>query len=294
MCTITDKRERASLFRSRLLHALTQTGLTQTSLARAIGVDRSTLNQALTNDGPRLPGAHVIASAAEVMGVSTDWLLSLSDRPESAQDLLASSLGMTTADRAMVDEQLFALHLEAEGYKIRHVPAALPDMLKTKDMLRWEYTPHLGRSVDQAISASAARLDWMRSAHSDYEIALPVHEVESFLAGTGYYQDLPKPIRDAQVSTLIDLADQLYPRLRIYLFDARKLYASPITVFGPLLAVLYSGSHYLTFRDRERIDTMSQHFDDLIRQAIFTARDVPQYLAERSAPLNAGVAGGRF
>lgn len=279
MQTIIDKRHRAQQFRDRLNAAMADAGTTQTALARAIKVDRSTLSQALTDDGPRLPGAQIIAACAEVLGVSTDWLLSLSDRPESAQDLVASSLGMTAAARALVDDQIFAWHQEAQGYKIRHVPAALPDMLKTEAMLRWEYTPHLGRSADQAIEAASTRLNWMRSAYSDYEVALPMHELESFARCNGYYAGLPRDVRDGQIEQLTELCQQLYPRLRLYLFDARQLYSSPITVFGPLLAVLYSGGHYLTFRDKDRIETLTAQFDDLIRQASVTTRELPEFLA---------------
>ena len=279
MQTILDKRHRAQQFRDRLNAAMADAGTTQTALARAIKVDRSTLSQALTDDGPRLPGAQIIAACAEVLGVSTDWLLSLSDRPESAQDLVASSLGMTAAARALVDDQIFAWHQEAQGYKIRHVPAALPVMLKTEAMLRWEYTPHLGRSADQAIEAASTRLNWMRSAYSDYEVALPMHELESFARCNGYYAGLPRDVRDGQIDQLTELCQQLYPRLRLYLFDARQLYSSPITVFGPLLAVLYSGGHYLTFRDKDRIETLTAQFDDLIRQASVTTRELPEFLA---------------
>lgn len=278
MVEILDKRDRARAFRDRLARAMVEAGMTQTALARAVGVDRSTLSQALSDDGPRLPGAQVIAACASVLGVSADWLLSLSDRPESAQNLVAASLGMTAAARALIDDQIFAWHREAQGYKIRHVPAALPDMLKTESMLRWEYTPHLGRSATQAIKASTERLNWMRGAQSDYEIALPLHEIDNFVHATGYYAGLPPQVRREQLNQFIALSDQLYPRLRLYLFDSRKLYSSPITIFGPLLAVLYSGGHYMTFRDRERIETLTSHFDALVRQSALTARDVSDYL----------------
>ena len=127
-----DKRVRAEQFRQRLNKALRDSGLSQSALARAVGVDRSTISQLLTDEGARLPNAHVVGACAGALGVSADWLLSLSDRPESAAELLASSLTLTEAPRALVDERIFDWHQEAEGYKIRHVPAALPDMLKTR------------------------------------------------------------------------------------------------------------------------------------------------------------------
>jgi hypothetical protein len=178
----------------------------------------------------------------------------------------------------LVDEQIFAWHREAAGYKIRHVPAALPDMLKTRAMLEWEYAPHLGRSTDQAIGASEDRMAWMRAARSDYEIALPLYEIESFARGESYYRGLPAGLRRAQLDHLIATTTQLYPRLRLYFYDARRVYSAPITIFGPLLAVLYLGRNYMVFRDTERIQAMTLHFDGLVREAGVTARSIPEHL----------------
>ncbi len=253
-------------------------GETQSGLARAVGVDRSTISQLLTDEGARLPNAHVVGACAAALGVSSDWLLSLSDRPERAAELLAGALSVTEAPRALVDQRIFEWHREAAGYKIRHVPAALPDMLKTRALIEWEYAPHLGRTADQAIGASEDRLAWMRQAQSDYEMALPLYEMHSFVHGVGYYDGLPLAARLEQIDRLIDLCEQLYPRLRLYLFDAKRLYSAPLTVFGPLLCVFYAGSHYMAFRDRDRIEIFTRHFDRLVREADLTARQLPDHL----------------
>ncbi len=273
-----DKRLRAAQFRTRLARALRDSQTSQSALARQTGVDRSTISQLLKGHGARLPNAHVVGACAAVLGVSADWLLSLSDRPESAAELLAGSLSLTKAPRALVDERIFEWHKEAAGYKIRHVPAALPDMLKTRELLEWEYAPHLGRTATQAIGASEDRLHWMRSARSDYEIAMPLYELECFAQATGYYRGLPADIRRNQIDRFLTLCEQLYPRLRIYLFDAQRLYSAPLTLFGPRLCVFYAGSHYLAFRDRDRIDSFTTHFDNLVREASVTARALPAHL----------------
>ncbi len=232
------------------MSAMQDSGTNQSVLARAIGVDRSTISQLLTDEGARLPNAHVVGACASALGVSADWLLSLSDRRESAAELLAGSLSMTEAPRALVDERIFAWHQEAAGYKIRHVPASLPDMLKTRALLEWEYKPHLGRTADQAIGASE----------------------------DGYYHGLPADVRREQIDQLLELCDQLYPRLRIYLFDSKRLYSAPITVFGPLLCVFYAGGHYMAFRDRDRVTTFTRHYDRLVREADLSARHLPTHL----------------
>ena len=273
-----DKRDRATLFRARLAEAMEQSGETQSGLARATKVDRSTISQLLTDDGARLPNGHLVASCAASLGVSADWLLGLTDRPEMAAQLVADALSMPEAARALIDEQIFDWHREAAGYKIRHVPAMLPDMLKTRDVLRWEYEPSLGKTTDQAIGASDDRLRLMRDAQSDYEIAMPLYELESFATGTGYYAGLDRDLRVAQLETILDLHDQLYPTLRIYLFDGRKLFSAPLTTFGPLLAVIYLGSSYLAFRDVERVQAISRHFDRLVREANVPAHDLQGHI----------------
>ncbi len=275
-----DKRSRAALFRRRLTEAMAQAGMSQSALARAVGVDRSTISQLLTGAGARLPNAQVVAECAAALRVSADWLLGLSDRPESAAELLAASLSLTEAPRALVDEQIFAWHQEAAGYKIRHVPAALPDMFKTRAMLEWEYAPHLGRTAHQAIGASEDRLNWMRGSTSDYEIAMPLHEMTSFARAEGYYARLPRAVREEQIDRFHSLSEQLYPRLRIYLYDAQRVFSAPVTIFGPLLAVLYMGRNYIVFRDSERVQAVTRHFDSLVREAEVTARDLPAYLGQ--------------
>ena len=275
-----DKRQRAPLFRARLTEAMTQRGVSQSALARACSIDRSTVSQLLQVAQPRLPGSQLLGDIAATLGVSSDWLLGLSDRPESAADLLAASLSASQAPRALVDEKIFEWHREAAGYKIRHVPAGLSDMLKTEDVMAWEYQPHLGRSTDQAIGASRDRLDWMRGSSSDYEIAIPLYELDSFVAGEGYYRGLPPALRKAQLEHWARLYDQLFPRLRIFLYDARQVYSAPITVFGPLMAVLYVGQHYLAFRDAARVAAFRHDFDQLVRNAWVSDRAFPDYIAK--------------
>ena len=274
-----DKRGRSDLFRERLEAAMSISELSRAGLARAVGVDRSTISQLMSGKGARLPNAQVVAECAHALGVSSDWLLGLSNRPELAADLIASAMTITSAPRALVDETIFAWHQEATGYKIRHVPAGLPDMLKTEEMLRWEYEPSLGRTTEQAVGASRDRLQWMRSVRSDFEIAIPRDELRSMALGEGYYSGMTKQMRMRQLEYILQLHRQHYPSLRLYLFNARKVYSAPITVFGPLIAVIYIGQSYLAFRDAERVDALTRHFDGLIREADVSSRDIVDEIA---------------
>ena len=68
----TDKRDRARLFRTRLGEAMRDRDTSQSALARAIGVDRSTISQLLKGEGARLPNAQraVIAGAGHMVPVT--------------------------------------------------------------------------------------------------------------------------------------------------------------------------------------------------------------------------------
>lgn len=44
--------------------------------------------------------------------------------------------------------------------------------------------------------------------------------------------------------------------------------------------MLYSVSHYIELRDRDRIEILTTHFDQLVRHSEFTAGDTAKYLTK--------------
>lgn len=289
-----DKRRRAELFRARLAQAMTDQGVSRAALARETGADRSTLSQLLSDAQTRLPGAQLVAECARALGVSADWLLGLSERPERTGDLVAAAVRVAEAERAMIDEQVLGWHQEARGYKIRHVPATLPDILKTEAVIRWEYQSFLGRTPEQAVGAMFDRLELLRSGASDFEIALPLHEVASFAGGVGYYRGLPPGDRREQLELLAARCRELFPQLRVFLFDARRQFSAPLTVFGPILAALYVGRVHLAFRSEERVRSLSLHFDWLVRECVVDARDAADHFARAAAQISDAADDSRF
>lgn len=282
-----DKRDRSTLFRQRLTQATVMKAMNQSALAREVGVDRSTISQLLAGKNARLPNAQVVAECARALGVSADWLLGLTERPERPGDVISAYLAVTEAERSSADQQIDAWHREAAGYKIRHVPATLPDILKTADMLTWEYGPQLARTTEQAIGAVDDSLGWFSTQDSDYELAVPIHEIESFARAEGYYRGLSPEIRIHQIDHILDLYEEFYPSLRLFLFDARQVYSAPLTVFGPLLAVVYIGHNYIAFRESNRVRTFTAHFDWLVREAVVNAHELPGKLRDLKAGITA-------
>lgn len=277
-----DKRHRAAIFRERLVKAIEHGQTNRSALARRIGVDRSTIAQILGSADARLPNAQIAADCADALGVSTDWLLGLTERPERPGDVIAAAMMVTEAARSSSDEQILAWHREAAGYKVRHVPATMPDLLKTEAVLEWEYGDFLSKTTDQAIRAMRDKMDWLRSSDSDYEIAAPIHEFESFARGDGYYFGLHRDARHEQLDHISRFCAELYPSLRLFLFDARRVFSAPVTVFGPLLGVIYVGRFYLAFRESSRVRSLTQHFDWLVREAEVDARGAADFIARLS------------
>lgn len=278
-----DKRERAALFRLRLREAMARSGANRSALARGAGVDRSTVAQLLGDEGPRLPNAHQAAGFARTLGVSVDWLLGLTDRPERPGEIVAAAVAMSEAARTLADDQILDWHREAEGLKIRHVPATLPDVFKTEEVLAWEYARFFGRTPEQAIGAMNDRRAWLRRRMADYEIALPVGELEAFAAGAGYYRDAPPSLRRPQIAALAEAARANYPSLRFFFFDARRVFSAPVTIFGTRLAAIYVGRFYLAMRGAERVRALTEHFDGLVREAEVDAREAADWLDELGA-----------
>lgn len=279
MIEMINKRDRADIFRRRLTAALTLRGESQSSLARAAGVDRSTISALLTT-GTRLPNAQLAADCAQALQVSTDWLLGLTDLPQPADQLLDAAVQSIPASRALFDSTVFGWHQQAAGYKIRHVPATLPDILKTRDVVLWEYREALGLQAAHAFDSFEAQLNLLRTLRSDLEIAMPFDEIASFAAGTGYWSGIPAATRTQQLSHLITLCDTLYPALRLYLFDAHRVFSAPVTIFGPMLAVIYLGRSYLTFRDAGKVAEVAKHFDWLVREAPMNTREAAIHLRD--------------
>ncbi|OCW59038.1 helix-turn-helix transcriptional regulator [Hoeflea olei] len=274
------KTERAELFRTRLAARLALTGMNRSALARVAGVDRSTIAQLLSGDEVRLPNAHLAAECAQALGVSADWLLGLSDRPESAAEVLSASFRMETAQRTPADEQIIAWHREAAGHKIRHVPATLPDMLKTSAVLEWEYAAFLDKTPEQARGAMRETVDWLGAPGSDYEICVSIDKVRSLARGEGYWRGLDREVRAEQIAFMAERCVRLYPSLRLYLYDSRKVFSAPLTVFGRLLAAVYVGQFYLVYRDSRQVAALTDHFDALVRESSVEARNAGKVIRD--------------
>ena len=97
----------------------------------------------------------------------------------------------------------------------------------------------------------------MRRSTSDFKIALPICELDSFVHAEGYYRSISPAIPTAKIDHMVNLHPDLYLRVRIYQFGSKPLYSVPITLFRPLLSVLYVGAQYVVFHDSARNKTFT-------------------------------------
>ena len=265
------KQDRAELFRVRLMSAMRDAGLTQTELSQKAGIDRSTISQLLKPQETRMPNGHVLAELAAALGVSSDWLLGLSHERGAVAGLLEQVVQMADAPRHPADDHLMRWYREAAGYKVRHVPSNLPDLLKTDAVFEAEYGISAERTARQAVADAAAKLDYIRQPGTDIEIAYSRQVLVDFANGHGMWSDLSAEVRRRQLDRMARLAEELYPSLRVYLFDALSHFAAPYTIFGPKRAAIYLGQGYLTFSSVAHIRIFIRHFDSLVRAAVVQA-----------------------
>ena len=283
-----DRRDFARAFRDRLTEALDRAGMNRTELARAVGIDRSTLSLLMSEESDRLPRADTAAAIANALQVSLDWLLGLSNEADLGADIVPETMEIAPSSPTPLDERINRWIEEAVGYKIRYVPTTIPDLAKTDAVLQHEYRDFAVKSAGQAIALSQQKLAYARLPETDMEICTPLQAITGFAHGEGMWRGLPLDDRLAQLDRLIVLVEELYPTLRLYLFDGLTHYAAPYTIFGPQRVALYAGQVYLVFNTREHIRALTRHFDDLVRAAVVNSAEAGAYLRRLRGELNGG------
>jgi transcriptional regulator with XRE-family HTH domain len=250
------------------------------AFADAIGVDRSTLSQLIAPGNTRLPRAETLVAIAAHCDVSVDWLLGRSSEIGAQTAVVSEQLSFEHNALSPDDERLIGWLQEAQGSKIRYVPSTLPDILKSSEVIRHEMASWATARPEQRIETAAARLAWQRQPEAELECCATRQSVESFARGEGIWRELPIDVRRTQLATMAELADELYPAFRWFLFDGRAQYAAPITVFGLKRAVIYIGQAYLVFHTVNHVRALAAHFDQLIRAAVMQPPDVPAFLLQ--------------
>ncbi len=263
-----DRRNTVVTFRHRLEEVIQHSGLNRTSFAARIGVDRSTLAQILAPANDRLPRAETLAAIAATQHVSVDWLLGLSQEGALATDIINQPLEIEPGAHSPADERLTRWHAEAAGYKIRYVPATLPDILKTEETIRYEYRDYHEPVPESRIDAAVARLANVRRPEGDMEVCSTIQAIESFARAEGIWRDMPRDARRRQLDHMIRLVDELYPAFRWFFYSGAARYSVPVTIFGPKRAAIYVGHMFLVFNSTEHIRVLTGHFDALIRAAV--------------------------
>jgi transcriptional regulator with XRE-family HTH domain len=268
-----DPEDAVTAFRTRLRQVIERSGRSQTAFAERVGIDRSTLSQILSAGNRRLPRVDTLLAIARSEQVSVDWLVGLSHHGALAPDILRREVEIAPGSKSRSDERLAEWHREAAGYKIRYVPTGLPDLLRTDEVIDFEFQQS-ATLAEQRRYASRARLDYQRRPETDMEACSPIQSLEQFARGQGEWQGLPLGVRRKQLERMVELTEELYPTFRWFLYDARQRYSAPLTIFGPLRAAVYVGGMFLVLTGREHVRVLTEHFDAIIRIAVVQPHEV--------------------
>lgn len=262
------KRKAVEAFRTRLADVIARSGKSRLGFAEHVGIDRSTLSQILSAENHRLPRVETLAAIASAQQVSVDWLIGLSEDGQLGPGVLEQSVQIEPNAPSPADVRLARWHAEAAGYKIRYVPTTLPDLFKMDRVIDYEYHHFATVDASQSLDLTQMKLALQRNSGSDLEVCNSIQAVEGFARGEGIWHDLDVAARRDQLAHMVEVADELYPAVRWFLYDSRNRYSAPLTVFGPKRAVVYVGQMYFVFNSAEHIRYLTKHFDDLIRAAV--------------------------
>jgi transcriptional regulator with XRE-family HTH domain len=260
-----DRRLTSDIFRHRLAELHTRSGLRQSAFAAQLGIDRSALSQLMNGAGARLPRADTLVALAETHQVSVDWLLGLSEDQGVAsetRDMLEIAGGADTIDQS----PLAQWHEEARGAKIRYVPSGLPDMLRT--------------DLEPAHDPGQFRRAYLQRPETDMEVAMPLQRLQELAFGQGVWAEQSREQRKLHLETVEQMLDAFYPRLRLYLFDGSTRFSMAYTVFGHQRVAVYAGEIYLLLNGRQTIQTMVDHFDNLVKVACVHAHEASDFVAD--------------
>ncbi len=270
-----DKRALADIFQERLHALFERSRQSQSAFAGSIGIDRSALSLLLSRKTTRLPRVETLLTIAERHSVTLDWLLGVSaDEGVTGAMLSSGEIETTEEDGASL---LMRWYNEAAGTKIRYVPARIPDLLRTTDVIAYEAAGSHQSAMAQ-VEDAAFRLEYNRAAGTDMESCMPLQTLEQFAAGSGIWAGLSRSLRRAQLAHMAGLIDELYPSFRLFLFDGRERFSIPYTIFGSTRVAVFAGQMYLVLNSVETIRTMQMQFEGLIRHTRVHAHEAAQFV----------------
>jgi len=217
--------------------------------------------------------------AEALLRYARTFLLGAYGRWEDHRAALTRALEIAEAQGADEDTLLERWHKEASGYKIRYVPAQIPDLLRTPDVIAYEYSGRAAPSPSWQLRNAEFRLDYNRRPETDMEVCMPRQRLELLAEGKGLWSGLDRRARQSQVDYMGRLVEELYPSFRLFLYDQRRTYSIPYTVFGPQRAAIFVGEMYLVLNATEHIRSLTRHFDNLIRHAVVSSNESAAYIA---------------
>jgi hypothetical protein len=121
----------------------------------------------------------------------------------------------------------------------------------------------------------------------EMEACVSLQAIQAFADGRAQWEGLDVAARQAQLNAMAALTEELYPTLRLHLYDLRQTYSAPFTIFGNSRAVVYLGPTYLVLNASEHIRMLTRRFDDIVRTTCVQSHATAVFLREQAAILAA-------
>ena len=145
-------------------------------------------------------------------------------------------------------------------------------------MIEHEYGHFVTLGPRRQIGITQSRLEYLRQPETEIECCTGLQTFEALARGEDIWRTLPLRVRRAQLEQVVALCDELYPRFRLFLYDRKRLFSVPFTVFGPMRAAIYLGQTYFVFQSTDHIRALTRHFDQVVRGASVQPTEIATFL----------------
>ena len=222
----------------------------RSGLARETALTGPTIGQILKGDMPRMPNAQLAADCAAALGVSADWLLGLTNRPE--RPVISSLRPWRSARRSEARPMPSCW----PGIRRRSATRCVTSLPRSPICSRPRHCC-AGNMPRPRMNCRNIRLEVMAGA-------LRMAAIGRFrLRDRGAAARIARPAQVATVTIAVSilksadpaelhcrsLRGNVSPAQAVFYFDARQVFSAPVTVFGTGLAVIYVGQCYLALRE---------------------------------------------
>lgn len=281
---VTMKKEDVfETFQERLKRSIQALEISPTEFCRKNDIDRSTLTQLMHNKDLRVPRIDTLAKLSCALGVSSDWLIGISNEKGTMAEIMSESL-RTIPSYDSASEYKEPLEQIAEtgdiDTKIRHHLITVPEYLYLDKIIPQYYSnlrvndrEEFSKIIDRFIHVLRPNVPKMA-----FETIFSVQVLQKMVERRDRWRNISKEdIRD-QLLHIADYYEEIYPQQQLYLYDEVDRLCAPMLIYGSKKVSLWVGSFHFVFNASNVVNAAHENLNAMIRIAKYLPHQSPDYI----------------